>query len=226
MKTIISICLISASCMAALGPHPVERTRMSENALAVQYRDKMSDGTFRDSELPKPKMPEFPARIELTATNEAAAFWELVYVAHFDGGLVTTNYTSVLKDKRDMLAERLVMPEPPEPSTNAPAKLAAMALAKERMLESVTTNRVARMGKRIPRALNSRIENGRIVQTMTNGSVRTNDLKTAHTARVNAQSPNPIEVPEPTGKSATFLLGFAAGVAAMGGIVVAKKGKG
>lgn len=231
MKTLLVLCLMALPAAAGLGPHVVERLRMTESGRQVTYKDKLSNGTFRDSAVVKPVTPEYPGRVALVATNDLPAMWELVYAAHYDSGKVSTNREYVVKQGRDRLKLAPEVPPLPEVSTNRPAKIDALALAKIRVQRAeaavpgkVTTNK---MGKAVARVKAVRMEGGRAVQTLTDGSERAVELRTAHTARVGAAYPGKREVPEPTGKSATFLLGFAAGVAAMGGVMVSsKKAKG
>lgn len=228
MKTALILFLFALTCRAELGVYAVSRTLISEDATGVVYKDKMSDGTFRNSQVAKPKivLPEYPIRTTLIATNDTDRFFELVYESVYEGGRKSTNYTAVLKDKRDIIKSKLTMPPMPEESTNAPSRKDAFALAKNSVLGApvVVTNTVKRMGKQEPRIKSSIMENGKVVHTMTDGSTKIEKLRTAHTAKVASSSKK--EVPEPTGKSATFLLGFAAGVAAMGGAVAVKKAKG
>ncbi len=228
MRIVIFIGLIASICNAALGPHAIERVMIKEDATGVVYKDKMSDGTYRDSQVAKPKivLPEYPIRTVLIATNDTDRFFELVYESVYEGGRKATNYTSVLKDKRDIIKSKLVVPPMPEESTNAPAKIDAFAFAKNRIMGApiVVTNTVKRMGANQPRIVSSTMANGKVVHTMSDGKTKIEKLRTAHTAKVASSGKK--EVPEPTGKSATFLLGFAAGVAAMGGAVAVKKGKG
>jgi hypothetical protein len=231
MKTLLVLCLMALPAAAALGPHVVERVRMKESARAVTYKDRLSDGTYRDSAVNKPVAPDYPGRVALVATNDLPAMWELVYAAYFESGKVSTNREYVVKQGRDRLKLAPEVPPLPAALTNAPDKADALALAKIRMQRAegtvrgkVTTNK---MGKALARVKAVRMEGGKAVQTLTDGSERAVELRTAHTARVGASYPGKREVPEPTGKSATFLLGFAAGVAAMGGTVLgAKKIKG
>lgn len=98
-------------------------------------------------------------------------------------------------------------------------KVNALALAKRRAIKTGETNAVIRMAD-APRISASEIRDGVVIHRMSDGSEVRASLKVAHTARVTAGR---IEVEEPKGKSASFMLGFAAGVAACGGVVVARK---
>lgn len=225
MKTAMTIIftLAVAICHAELGIHAVTRTLMDEDASSVTYKDRMSDGTYRDSRVLKPKMPEYPVRTTLVETNDTDRFFELVYESVYAGGRKSTNHTAVLKSKRDIIRDRLTLPPMPQEVTNAPARSDAFALTKNRVLGKpvIVTNKIMRMGAVQPRVLDSKIVNGEVHQRMTDGTTRVEPLRRAFTARVTTEKPR--EVPEPEGESQLFLLGFAAGAAAAGGVVAAKK---
>ena len=225
MKTAMTIIftLAVAICHAELGIHAVTRTLMDEDASSVTYKDRMSDGTYRDSRVLKPKMPEYPVRTTLVETNDTDRFFELVYESVYAGGRKTTNNTAILKSKRDIIKDKLTLPPMPHEATNAPAKSDAFALTKNRVLGTpkLVTNKIVRMGAVQVRVLDSKLVDGKVQQRMTDGTTRTVPLRRAFTARVQPNEPK--EVPEPEGESQLFLLGFAAGAAAAGGVVAAKK---
>jgi len=211
------LCLLSSvlASLSALGPHPVERIRMGETDAAVSYKDKMSDGSYRDSQIVKPDTPVYPGRIALVATNDVPGMWELRYAAYYESGKVVTNSQYVVKTARDRLKTAPALNAPPMPCTNAPPRKDALAHAKARASaapDNASTNKVSRMGKRQGREVSSLIANGRVVRTMTDGAVIVEPLRVAHTARVTAA---PAAIAPPPGKhTKEYLLGFAAGVAA------------
>jgi len=136
--------------------------------------------------------------------------------------MTETNSVRPRPDKADALAlaqNRMTETNSVRPR---PDKADALALAQNRMTE---TNSVRRMGARQPRVLSSVMKDGNVVHIMSDGTARVEKLRVAHTARVSASAKKK-EVQEPEGKSTAFLLGFAAGVAAMGGAVASKKAKG
>lgn len=219
MKIMLAIALAAITVRAALGPHAVSRTLISEDDTAVAYKDKMSDGTYRDSQVVKPKivLPTYPGRITLVGTNDTPRFFELVYESVYDGGQKATNYTAVLKDKRDIIKDRLALPPMPEESTNAPARTDAFAVAKNRMIGQPVsiTNKVVRMAPYQPRLISSMMANGKVVRTMSDGHISIEPLRLAHTARVSASPSGPSVKPPPGNKyNARELAAFAAGAAA------------
>ncbi len=208
---------VSFSAIAELGPHPVERIRMGETEAAVNYKDKMSDGTFRDSQIIKPETPVYPVRIALVSTNDVPGMWQLFYAAYYESGKVFTNTQYVIKTQaRDRLKTVPVVEAPPMPGTNAPPIKDALAHAKVRAFadqEPASTNKVVKMGKKQAREVSAMMANGKIVRTLSDGTVNVEPLRVAHTARVNVKS---VDVKPPAGNkyNAKELAAFAAGVAA------------
>ena len=219
----LALCLIAAA--AAAQPVAVQRIRMSETEEAVMYKDKMSDGTYRDSRVVKPKPVYYPERIELVGTNDAPRFYELVYVGYYFDGTVRTNHTPVLKSKR-MLAEELLVPPPPVPDVPPPhertlAKDDALGHAKARLLApaAAETNAVRRMGPPAPRVKTALLADGKLVETMTDGTVRISAPRRAFTARTDAR-PHNGNTGAPLGAAAAA---GAAALAAAAGYAAGKK---
>ncbi len=188
---------------AELGPHPVERLRMGDTESAVLYKDKMSDGTWRDSQIVKPAAPAYPERITLSGTNDLPALWELVYVVTYEGGRVQTNSEFVVKTSpRDRLRTVPVIEDSPAPAEEAIVKTDALAQTK-----------VMKMGKRQPRELSATIRGDKVEHTLSDGTVSVAPLRVAHTARVSAPLPD-VQPPAGNKYNAKELAAFAAGVAA------------
>lgn len=186
---------LSAFCVlsvcAGLGPHAVERLRISDDSKSVVYKDRMSDGTFRDSQMVKPKPPEYPERIELVGTNDMQGIWCLVYAAHYEDGRVETNVSYVVKtDPRDRLKTVPTMPPAPGEPDKPPAKTDALELAKARILPpaAAATNSVVKMAPHAPRVLSSKIKGNKVVHTLDDGTTIEAALKRAHTARVTTEA--------------------------------------
>lgn len=220
MKTIILLSVLCLPCLASLGPHPVDRTLMDETETAMLYRDKMTDGSYRDSQILKPapvKPPQYPVRITLIGTNDLEAMWGLVYEGAFEGGRVETNTEYVIKTGRDRLKTALEIPEPPRAYTNDFSKENALDHAKQRrpiLLSDTSTNKVMRMAKAEARVDGTLIDGDFIVMSMTDGTERRQPIKKAFTSRVSARPVTDITPPVGNRYGVKELAAFAAGVAA------------
>ncbi len=220
MKTALLLILSACSSLAALGPHPVARILFKDTQQAVLYKDRMSDGTYRDSQIVK---TVYPVRITLVQTNDFPSMWALVYEAAFHDGRRETNENYVVKtDPRDRLKIVPVLPPMPTAVANSIHKK-ALALAIGRTANHPQTNKVIKMAPYEARLISSKIKGNQVEMTLSDGTVKTAPLRLAHTARVTSD-PRSQPVPEPTGNhSREYLLGFAAGVLAAGGIMASKK---
>lgn len=239
MRMILALCLFELffwTCAAfasetnsAIPVMAASRWIKSETATEQVWIDKMTDGTFRESIV---KKPPTVIRTTLIATNDVDFAYRFDYASVLSDGTVVTNAAFKIKPKKEQLNQKIAAMKhtPPMPPTNVAEQVESMAKvavkiksqAAGAMAQAVVVRKRLE-NKRPVSMMNS--GNGKSVMTFADGRTEIADVKRV----VSARRPSPYEkkeVPEPTGKSATFLLGFAAGVAAMGGAVAVKKGKG
>jgi len=206
----------------------LERTIKSETDTETVWIDKMTDGTYRESVV---KKQPTVLRTRLIATNDVGFAYRFDYESKLSNGDVVTNAAFRQKPQKEQLNQKLQdmasKNQPPMPSTNVVERIEKVTpklktQAAVAMAQAITVKK--RLDNQRPVSSMKR-GNGKIVFTYKDGKTEVKDLQ----CMVSARRPSPYEkkeVPKPTGKSATFLLGFAAGVAAMGGAVAVKKGKG
>lgn len=206
----------------------VYRTKMAETDSEVLYKDRLADGSLRDSKVKKPAPPEYPERVELTGTNSLASMWELIYVAHYAGGRVQTNYDHVVKSQRQRAETAIDALQPPTPrprpaSTN---RKDAVALALARHIASAPAPEAAVTNRMKPRAatvLSERIDGGQIVRHLSDGTETRTTPRRAYTARVAAQPSAPAGSGTPSqAAGAAAAAAIAAGAA---GYIAGKKGQ-
>lgn len=243
MRMAVCCVLLAGAALGGVPAHVVSRVLMAEDGGRVSYRDQMADGSWRDSGVDKPKPPEYPVRVELIATNSLASVWEFVYLAHYESGRVSTNREYTVKSARERLKTVPDLPHPPpDPEESAPAAGDALGLAKRRMREGAVavavetmggepvTNVVRRMGGKAVRLASVTMAGGKAVKTMTDGSVVTEPLRLAYTARVASSPVTGKAAPDPArgagagALAAAAAAGALAGAAATGAASKARKG--
>lgn len=236
MRMILALCLFAYVAVASetnsVSTIPIvaaERWIKSDSDTEQVWIDKMTDGTFRESIV---KKPPTVIRTTLVATNDVDFAYRFDYASVLSDGTVVTNAAFRDKPKKERLNQKIaaMKHEPPMPPTNVEERVESMA----KVMPKIKSQAASAMAQAV--VVRKRLENKRPVSMMNSGNgkaVKTfadGHTEVSEVTRVvSARRPSPYEkkeVPEPTGKSATFLLGFAAGVAAMGGAVAVKKGKG
>lgn len=183
-----------AGAQSNLTPHLVWRQRVSLDGNGATYRDQFSDGTIRDSVI---RFQQTPVSVRLVASHDDGQAWRMDYKATFvDGTNVTvqTNSTWTLKPRNERYAlagHRLTKPPLPTDWRKTAATIASnrtqdafAQLASRRAAVMPAPAGITNLMARPARAIEQRVEAGKLVSKMTDGSVVTNTLQKMTTARV------------------------------------------
>ncbi|MEI6210930.1 MAG: hypothetical protein WCR06_04825 [bacterium] len=214
---------VSGYAQSNLAPHLVERMRKDIGDFGTKYVDTYSDGRVVENVVP---WPETPVAVHLVATNDAGQAWRLDYQAtYLVAGVATvrTNSSFQLKPREERLRpdRKALLPPDPTDWTEQAVEVAsnrpdnAFAQIAARHVEQITkTNLMART----PMVVEQRLDSGRLVSRMSDGSIVTGVVQRMVTARVSVRTPGlPAESSGgvPVGAAgAAVALAIAAGVAA------------
>jgi hypothetical protein len=141
MAALAAIVWSAGGLMADVPVVPAMRWIVIETATNTVWMDRMTDGTVRDSVVPK--APTAVA-VRLLATNDVGFAWRFDYETMLTDGSVITNASFRVKPKKAQLEDLLAaLPEmrPPDPATNSTERIERAQLslpAAQAMAQAVT----------------------------------------------------------------------------------------
>jgi len=238
---IIGVCVaagaISLAAREAAEPPvvPQVRLRIGETSNAWQWREIMTDGSVRESEVAKPKPAAEPVRVLLIATNDVGWAWRFDYETRLSDQRVITNSSFRPKPPRERLAGQLALDRPPMPddpvaeareSVADTRDMRAMAREMELVREVKPSGVVTqRMERRAFVASSKMLDADRAEFRMTDGAVVTQTVRRVVGKRLASldaalarpappKAPEKADPPLDAGHAAAALIGGAAALAA------------
>lgn len=204
---------------------PRYRLRMGETETDWLWRETMTDGTVRDSKIPKPKPARQPVRATLIATNDIGWAWRFDYEVGHNDGSVATNASFRPKPPRARLAPLLDLRRPPLPGD--PITTVHTALAKERdvrhraagltMVRKATPSGIITnyMQSRIYVKTTTPIDHNHVELRYSDGAVTTQSIQRIIGAPIatlaSTHAPTPPPPPSPPSTTAVALISLLSG---------------
>lgn len=148
IRAILVGSVLAAVAASAQDVVPKFRLRIGETDDAWVWRETLTDGSVRESEVPKPKPAPQPVRVVLVATNDVGFAWRFDYEVGRDDGSVITNSSYRTKPPRERLAGKLALERPPMPPDPVAAAREHVAAARDlrRHAREMTLERAAPLG--------------------------------------------------------------------------------